>query len=174
LMLANTEQVIANSYQALADKDRMLANSYQVIATKDQMLAGKDREIRNLTVQQQQQQHQGGPSGSAPVDAAPASGASSGLPSVYGERQGNSPSAPKNRPLSTRALEALASNKLGFIFGKPSFRTATVTAFEHEEGDIDEVSFDYGTSVRRARGETHRALSILTLRHPPPPFSTFP
>ena len=118
-----------------------LARKDLVIAAKDQMLAGKDREIRNLIVQQQQQQHQGGPGRNAPVDAAPASGASSGLPSVYDERQGSSPSAPRNRPLSTRALEALASNKLGFIFGKPSFRTATVTAFEHEEGDVDEVSF---------------------------------
>ena len=129
----------------------MLANSYQVIASKDQMLAGKDREIRNLIVQQQQQQHQGGPGGSAPVDAAPASGASSGLPSVYGERQGSGPSAPQNRPLSTRALEALASNKLGFIFGKPSFRTATVTAFEHVEGDVDEVSFDHLCLARAGR-----------------------
>ena len=115
----------------------MLANSYQVIASKD-------REIQNLSVQQRQ--HQGGPGASAamtasPVDNAPASGASSGLPSVYDERQGSGPSTPQNRPLSTRALEALASNKLGFIFGKPSFRTATVTAFEHEEGDVEEVSF---------------------------------
>ena len=148
LMLANKEQVIANSYQALANKE-------QVIADKDQVIAGKDREIRNLIVQQQQQQHQGGPGRNAPVDAAPASGASSGLPSVYGERQGSSPSAPRNRPLSMRALEALASNKLGFIFGKPSFRTATVTAYEHEEGDIDEVSFDHLCRARAGR-ETPR------------------
>ena len=139
---------------ALARKDLMLANKEQVIATKDQVIAGKDREIRNLIVQQQQQQqqqHQGGPGGNAPVDAAPASGASSGLPSVYGERQGSGPSALQNRSLSTRALEALASNKLGFIFGKPRFRTAAVTSFEHEEGDVDEVSFDHLCLARAGR-----------------------